>query len=130
MTLEPLLKSPPVFSFHVAAAVAALALGLFMLAMRKGTPLHRGLGWIWVITMFAIAISSFWITGMIPGHFSPIHILSIITLIALPAGIWLRRRGNIRAHAITMISTFSGLIIAGAFTLLPGRVMHDMFFGP
>jgi len=130
MTLEPLLKSPPVFSFHVAVAVAALALGILMLAMRKGTPVHRTLGWIWVWTMFAVAISSFWITSMIPGHFSPIHILSIITLIALPAGIWLRRSGNIRAHAITMVCTFSGLLIAGAFTLLPGRVMHDVFFGP
>ena len=29
-----------------------------------------------------------------------------------------------------MIANFLGLFIAGMFTLIPGRLMHDVIFGP
>jgi uncharacterized membrane protein len=130
MSLAPILTSSAAVQFHLAAAVLALGLGLAVLVMRKGTLAHKWTGWIWVGVMLAVALSSFAITSIWPGHYSPIHILSIITLIALPAAVWLRRRGQIRAHAITMISTFSGLLIAGVFTLVPGRLLHAAIFGP
>jgi uncharacterized membrane protein len=45
-------------------------------------------------------------------------------------GIWRVRTGNIRAHGRTMAALFvGGLIIAGAFTFLPGRLMWAVFFG-
>jgi uncharacterized membrane protein len=130
MSLAPVLASPAVMQFHLAAAMLALGLGSAIIVMRKGTAAHHRIGWLWAGAMTAVALSSFAIKSLMPGHFSPIHILSIITLIALPAGIWLRRRGNLKAHAITMISTFAGLVIAGAFTLVPGRLLHAVFFGP
>jgi uncharacterized membrane protein len=82
---------------HDAAAVAALALGCGVLLLRKGTPRHRALGTIWALIMIFVAATSFALTGLIPGHFSPIHILSVVTLVAIPFAIWQRRRGNIRA---------------------------------
>ncbi len=40
------------------------------------------------------------------------------------------RRGNIRRHGSAMASLFVGaLVVAGAFTLLPGRIMHRVVFG-
>jgi uncharacterized membrane protein len=130
MSLAPILASSAVIQFHVAAAALALGLGSAMIIMRKGTPTHKAIGWIWVGIMFAVALSSFAIKSVFPGHFSPIHILSIITLITMPAAIWFRRQGNIRGHAIAAISNFVGLVIAGAFTLVPGRLLHAVFFGP
>ncbi len=130
MTLAPILASSAAIKFHLAAAVLAVGLGSAVLVMCKGTLAHKWAGWVWVGAMLAVALSSFAITSISPGHYSPIHILSIITLISLPAAIWLRRRGQIRAHAITMISTFSGLLIAGLFTLVPGRLLHAAIFGP
>lgn len=130
MSLVPILASSAAIQFHLAAALAALVAGIAVLFLRKGTALHRTLGWFWVVLMLAVALSSFAITSLWPGHFSPIHILSVVTLISLPMGVWLRRSGNIRAHAITMISTFAGLLIAGVFTLVPGRLLHAALFGP
>ncbi len=130
MSLAPIQAAPAIVQFHLAAALLALGLGAAVLAMRKGTPMHRGIGWAWAAVMLAVALSSFAITSIWPGHYSPIHLLSILTLVSLPAAIWLRRRGNIRGHAITMISTFAGLFIAGLFTLVPGRLLHAAIFGP
>jgi uncharacterized membrane protein len=40
------------------------------------------------------------------------------------------RRHWVRSHRAAMISLFAGaLVIAGVFTLLPGRVMHEVVFG-
>ena len=40
------------------------------------------------------------------------------------------RRHNVRRHKITMISIFAGApVVAGLFTLVPGRIMHSVIFG-
>ena len=129
MSLAPLLNAPAVVQAHAAAAFLALALGLTVLALRKGTHLHRRIGTVWAALMLAVAVSSFFITLVTPGSFSGIHLLSLVTVIAVPRAIIARRRGNIRGHAIGMIMTFVGLLIAGAFTLLPFRIMNRVVFG-
>jgi uncharacterized membrane protein len=129
VTLAPLLAAPAVVQVHAAAAVLALTIGASVLLLRKGTLAHKRLGATWALLMLVTAATSFAITSIIPGHFSPIHILSIVTLVAIPYAIWQRRRGNIKAHATAMILTFAGLFIAGIFTLVPGRLMHKVFFG-
>ena len=48
----------------------------------------------------------------------------------LPIGVMRARRHNVIAHKWTMIGIFAGaLVIAGAFTFLPGRIMHAVVFG-
>ena len=113
------------------AALAAFALGVAQLAAPKGTLPHRTLGWVWVALMVGIAGSSFWIHDLkIIGPFSPIHALSIYTLAMLPLAVMHARRGRVGKHRTAMISIFVGaLVIAGAFTFLPGRVMHAVAFG-
>lgn len=129
MTLAPLLASPAPVIFHFFAATAALLLGAAVLFLRKGTLLHKTLGRIWAATMMIVAAISLDMTGLNPGHFSVIHLLSVLTLVNIPFAIWMRRRGNIRAHAIAMSSNYVGLLSAGAFTLVPGRILHAVIFG-
>ena len=111
--------------------MAAFALGIVQLASPKGTLPHRTLGWIWVILMAIVAISSFWIHQIrLVGPFSPIHLLSIFTLIMLPLAVWRARRHQVAGHRRVMILTFAGgLVIAGLFTFVPGRIMHAVVFG-
>ena len=44
----------PLGAAHVAAALAALAFGLMVLAMRKGAQLHRAIGMGYAIAMVAV----------------------------------------------------------------------------
>lgn len=127
MTLAPLLAAPTVMQLHALAALISLAAGLTVLAMRKGTPRHRFIGWIFVVAMAITAISSAFITS--DGHYSAIHLLSVLTIVTLPRAIIMRRRGNIAGHRAAMLWLFAGLAVAGAFTLMPGRMMNKVAFG-
>jgi uncharacterized membrane protein len=93
-------------------------------AAPKGTLPHRTVGWIWVGLMAAVAISSLWIHQIkLIGPWSPIHLLSIFTLAVLPIGVWKARHHLAADHRRIMIFIFCGaLVIAGLFTLLPGRI--------
>ncbi len=126
VSLAPLLNASPVIQLH------AFALGLVQFAARKGTIPHRTVGWIWVILMLVVSISAFFIHEIrLWGLWSPIHLLAIFTLLMLPLAIWHARRHAVDRHRWTMIGIFTGgLIIAGLFTFVPGRIMHAVTFGP
>ena len=130
MSLDPLFAAGNTVIIHAFTAMAALILGIIQLAGPKGTKTHRIIGWCWVFLMAIIALSSFNIQGLRQfGPFSLIHILSIYVLIMLPLGILHARKHNITGHRKTMIGLFAGgLVIAGIFTLVPGRVMHAVVF--
>lgn len=132
MSIGPLLSASVAIQVHAFAALAALAIGTMQLLMPKGTRLHRCAGLTWVLLMLAVAVSSFWIQGIRQiGPFSLIHLLSIWTLVAVPAALIAARRGHISMHRKAMISLYFGaLIVAGALTLLPGRLMHQVVLGP
>jgi uncharacterized membrane protein len=132
MSLAPLLEASGTIPLHAFAAMAAFALGIVQFAAPKGTLPHRTVGWIWVGLMAVVATSSFWIHEIrLLGPWSPIHLLSIFTLIVLPIAVWRARRHRVADHRRIMILIFVGaLVIAGLFTFLPGRVMHAVVFGP
>lgn len=132
MTLAPLLNAEPLIQVHAFAAMAAFGLGLVQFSAPKGTLPHRTLGWIWVALMVVVSLSSFGIHGIrLWGPFSPIHLITIFTLVMLPIGVMYARRHRVRGHRITMISIFVGaLVIAGAFTFIPGRLMYQVAVGP
>jgi uncharacterized membrane protein len=131
MSLAPLLDAAPAIPVHAFAAMAAFALGLVQFAAPKGTLPHRTIGWIWVGLMVTVAASSLWIHEIrLFGPWSPIHLLSIFTLIMVPVAVWRARRHRVADHRRIMTMTFVGaLVIAGLFTLLPGRIMHAVVFG-
>jgi uncharacterized membrane protein len=134
MSLQPLLDAMPPIPLHALAAAAAFGLGIVQLVAPKGTLPHRTLGWIWVALMATVAVSSFWIHGhsfRLWRTWSPIHLLSILTPVMLAVAVIRARQHRVRAHAITMAAIFTGaLVIAGLFTLVPGRIMHTVMFGP
>jgi uncharacterized membrane protein len=131
INLAPLTEAPVVIQLHACAALAALALGIFQVAAPKGTTRHRITGYAWVGLMLVVAVSSFWIHDLrLWGVWSPIHLLSIFTLTMLPLGVHYARHHNVTGHKRTMVSIFAGaLVIAGIFTLAPGRIMSRIVFG-
>ena len=131
MSLTPLLEAAPAIPLHAFAAMSAFVLGLVQLAAPKGTLPHRTQGWVWVALMAVVALSSFWIHEIrLVGPWSPIHLLSIFSLVVLTLGVMAARTQNIRRHKITMVSIFFGaLLIAGLFAFMPGRIMHRVIFG-
>lgn len=123
MNFTPLLTAGPAVHIHLTATILALLLGIVMLARRKGTGWHRTLGWTWVGLMLTAAVSSFWITG-IRGDYSPIHILSVVVLVTVPAAILAIRKGKVSTHRRAMLTLFfTGLVLPGLFTLLPMRLL-------
>ncbi|WP_420406966.1 DUF2306 domain-containing protein [Hoeflea sp.] len=131
MTLEPLLGASFAIQFHVLTVVPAALIGGYVLWARKGTAIHRLLGRIWLVLMVLTALSSFFIhTIRIWGPFSPIHVLSIVVLISAFEVIRSARRRELVRHRRVVKSLYFGAIgVAGAFTLLPGRLMHETLFG-
>lgn len=118
----------PLIIGHTTLALLAIVLGGVLLASPKGHRAHRIGGWIWVGLMSAVAGVSFAIHG--PNGYSWIHILSAFTLISLVCGVLLARAHRVQSHRFTMISIYVGaLLIAGAFTLLPSRLIGRALWG-
>jgi uncharacterized membrane protein len=130
MTLAPLLEAGPVLQWHVASALPALILGPVAIYRKSRDVWHRVGGVLWVLAMFSTALSSFFIhDARVRGPFSPIHLLSVLTLVGLVQGVRHMRAGRFRAHGRIMKGLYvQALILAGAFTFLPGRRMSAAFF--
>ena len=112
---------------HLAAAVSALLLGIVMLMRRKGTASHKALGRTWVALMLTVALSSLWIPRFL--HFTWIHSFTLLTLVSIPLAIYRIRTGDVEGHARTMKGLFiGGLVIAGIFTLIPGRMLGNLLW--
>ena len=131
MEFSILLQENPPIPSHAMLALAALALGGLQLALAKGTALHQYTGYAWVSLMTFVCISSFFIHEIrVWGDFSPIHILSVVTLVSLVVAVHAAIQGNIRLHQRVMqVLYFLALVVTGLFTLLPGRAMNAVVFG-
>lgn len=124
-----ILAAPLLVQLHILAALAALLLGGWQLATAKGGAPHRARGILWVALMATLALSSFGITGP-DGRYSWIHLISVAVLVMLPLAVLHARQGRIAAHRRTMLGLFFGaLIITGGFTLMPGRLLHQVLLG-
>ncbi len=53
----------------------------------------------------------------------------MLTIAAIAMAMYMIRKGNVRAHLGFIIATFAGLVIAGGFTFVPGRLMYQAVFG-
>lgn len=132
MNLEILFNASPAIQFHVYAAILAFFVGSLVLWRRKGTVSHKLWGKVWVMLMVLTALSSFFIHGIrLVGLFSPIHIISLFTLISLYFAVRQARNGDISNHQKSMKSTYIGAMgIAGALAFAPGRMMYDVAIEP
>ncbi len=131
--LSSLLHRHPLIFFHLVTALAALVLGLFMLLRRKGTASHRLLGWAWVALMGSTALATVFIRDYrLPNlyGYTPIHLFTVTVAVMLPLGIWHVKHGRIDGHRKTMRGLYVGAcVVAGLFTLLPGRFLGSLLWG-
>ncbi len=128
-------NSTPAIIIHLIFALAAFVLGGIQLASKKGTTSHRILGYLWVAMMVVICLTSFKIKEVMPegmfGGYSPIHLLSIFVLVMLARGIYFAKKKDIKKHRNCMLYTYiGGLVIAGAFTFMPGRLLFKVVVQP
>jgi uncharacterized membrane protein len=118
---------------HLCTVVPALLLGPVVLLRRKGDATHKLLGRIWAALLLVTAITSAFIrtpgAGIAETGFSFIHVFTIWTLINVPLAVHAGRRGEIARHRGMMTGLYAGLVIAGAFTFLPGRLLGSLVFG-
>jgi uncharacterized membrane protein len=130
--LLTLLERHPLIFFHLVTAFGAVVIGAIVMLRRKGTGSHRLLGWVWVVLMGSTALASAFIRdyGMpnLAG-ITPIHAFTVLVAVKLPRGIWLIRQGKVVEHRKTMRGLFFGAcVIAGLFTLLPGRFLGRLLW--
>ena len=131
MNLAPLIDAGPAIQVHAGAALSAFLLGIVQLSAPKGTLPHRTIGWIWVALMLTVTVSSFFIHQLrLWGPWSPIHLISIFTFVMLPLAVLAAHRHQVGKHRLAMTAMFFGaLVLAGLFTLAPGRLIHAVVFG-
>lgn len=128
---QPIMQAPLAVQIHVVTVVPAAIIGAFLLAMRKGTPVHRMAGKIWMVLMVVTSAASFFIHELNVFYgFSPIHAFSVIVPVSCFLAVRAVRAGNIRQHKLLLASTYIGGIgIAGGFAFAPGRIMNRVVIG-
>lgn len=129
MSLTALTSAPVAIQIHAMLAILTFVLGPVALLRRQRDRVHKSVGYIWVLAMFGTAVSSLFISESPTfGPFSPIHILSFITLGGLTYALRAAIRRDTIAHGRAMRALYAqALIIPGVFTFLPGRRMNALF---
>jgi len=131
----PLLAAPFAVQLHVFTVVPAFFLGTWLIFFsRKGARYHRAIGYLYLSLMTVTSIAALFVRTIMPNgpfyDFSPIHLFVPLTLAGVVGALYYARRHNIRAHRRSMLGVYiGGLLIAGSLTLVPGRIMHTVFFG-
>jgi len=104
LTFAPFLAAPLVVEIHILAAMLLLCVTPFQF---------------WISSSFRLSLYGF----------SLIHLLSMLTLVSIGLVILRARQGRIAAHRRFVLGLTIGFLSAGAFTLLPSRIMGRLFFG-
>lgn len=113
-------------AFHIGTAISALVFGLCVIFTRKGTRLHKQLGYAYFFNMLGLNISALFIYQL-TGHFGPFHgaaFASLLTLMAgfIPAYLRLPNGRWLELHYEFMNWSYVGLVAAAvseAATRLP-----------
>lgn len=114
---------------HLATVMVALALTPVILLGRRGDRRHRMLGRIWVGAMIATAAISLFVHVSGPGRFSPIHVISVWTLLQVPLIWWTARTHRVVRHRRAVRGMVIGaLLIAGFFTFPFDRLLGHWLF--
>lgn len=118
---------------HLCTVVLAFVLGTFLMLQKKGTQRHRLLGKCYMTLMLVTATIALCMPAQIGprflNHFGYIHLFCLLVFYAVPAAYFAIRQGNLVKHKANMLGVYvGGILIAGAFAFLPGRLLHDWFF--
>ncbi|MBT5105153.1 MAG: DUF2306 domain-containing protein [Porticoccaceae bacterium] len=121
---------------HAFFALIAVPVGLYILLTKKGTQKHKLTGRIWTLFLLIVSFTALFIQAINPGEYSLIHLLIPWTIGSLIYSIWSIRKFQItklqkykKAHMYSMIGVYVGaLLVAGVFTLMPGRLFYEILF--
>ncbi len=119
---------------HLITVLPAFVLGTVLMLWRKGTAGHKTLGKIYLSLMAVTAIVTLFMPAKvgptIAGHWGMLHLLSVLALITMTRAVVTVRRGEIKRHRGNMLGLYlGGLVLAGSFALMPGRMLHSWLFG-
>lgn len=114
---------------HLGTVLPAFFIGTFLLLNQKGSSKHKMLGKFYMLLMlFTATVTLFMSAEVGPtllGHFGFIHLFALLVFYSVPAAYIAIRKGDIKKHRMNMLGLyFGGLVIAGAFTFAPGRLLH------
>ncbi len=129
MHLELLAGQSAAVKIHVATVVPSFFLGTWLLvASKKGSRAHRAAGFVYLTLMTVTATAAIFVQSLRPGHFTWIHLFIPLTYFGVFGAIRTIREGDIKGHQRAMWGLYIGaLVIAGALTFYPGRLMWQMF---
>jgi uncharacterized membrane protein len=118
---------------HLATILPAFLVGTYMMISRKGSPIHRALGKTYMVLMLVTAAITLFMPAVVGprllNHFGFIHLFSVLVLYSVPTAYLAARSHNVKKHRNSMIGLYiGGLLIAGAFTFTPGRLLHTWLF--
>jgi uncharacterized membrane protein len=123
-------RVPAVVWAHLLTIIVALALTPPLLLQKRGTGRHRLLGWGWTLAMLGTAVISLFVHESGGGRWSPIHALSVLTLVGVPLTVLAARRHRVEAHRFGIRFAVTGaLLIAGFFTFPFGRMLGRWLLG-
>ncbi|MFN2454336.1 MAG: DUF2306 domain-containing protein [Pyrinomonadaceae bacterium] len=103
-------------AFHTAMGFVALLAGFFVFLLNKGTRLHKTVGWVYVLSMYLLCLTSFFIFKLFSG-FGVFHVMAIVSTVTMTSGfapVLLRKklRGWFIGHYKGMLFSYLGLVMA------------------
>jgi uncharacterized membrane protein len=103
---------------HLISGIVALIFGGAVLLMKKGTQIHRKVGYVYVFSMAILLISSFLIYRLF-GRFGVFHVFSLISTVSLLLGMLpmfkkIRTPKDYETHFKRMYWSVAGLYAAFA----------------
>lgn len=124
-------RVPPLVWVHLGSVLLATLVAPTQLLRRKGSRWHRRLGYLWAAAMLAAAGTSLFFSsaapgglGVFTGDVSPIHILSVLVLVAVPRLVLkARARDHVGHENSVRAIVIGGLLIAGFFTFPFDRLL-------
>jgi uncharacterized membrane protein len=130
MNFAPILQAPLAVKIHLATILPAFVLGTWLIFLSiKGSRPHRAAGAVYMGLMLISATAAIFIQEVRPGRFSWLHLFVLLTYWGVARALWAVRQKDIPAHKGAMYGLYiGGLVIAGALTFAPGRIMYRLFF--
>jgi len=132
MFLEPLYDT---LSFvHLSTIGPAFLIGTYIMLTKKGSGQHKFLGRIYMVLMLFTALVTLFMSARVGptlfNHFGFIHLLSVLVLYSVPSAYFAIKAGDVKKHKTAMVGLYvGGMLVAGGFTLVPGRFLGDLLFG-
>jgi uncharacterized membrane protein len=123
---------PVAIQIHIATASLGVLLGPVALTARKGSLVHRSVGYTWLLSMVLAAVTAMFIRDYnlpnIAGY-TPIHLLVPFTAYWVVRGLWAAINHRVVEHRRAMKSLYiSACVVAGLFTLLPQRTLGKLLW--